>query len=39
MILDTALYGSGVGLVLLGACAGFVIGLVLSVLRRLGMIG
>lgn len=39
MILDVSLYGAGVGLVLLGACAGFVIGLVLSVLRRLGMIG
>lgn len=39
MVLDVALYGSGVGLVLLGACAGFAIGIVLSILRRLGMIG
>ena len=39
MILDIALFGSGVGLVLLGACAGFIFGLVLSILRRLGMVG
>lgn len=39
MVLDIALYGSGVGLVLLGSLAGFTIATVLSVLRRLGVIG